>query len=333
MIDRIEFQNFKVLREAKIQLRPFNLIVGPNGSGKSTCFQALEAVRSPGNYQFDRLASVGASAIETCVTIAVNLIEGAVIGKTCWQKNGPRREVKPEGAFNGQPEKSFNDFLKSLGFFSFEPAKIGEPVQLVPNAELTREGANLAAALDNLRDLDDEAFQALREELSRWLPEFNSIRFSTPRQGQRSFGLRTKTGNHTIPAKDLSEGTLVALALLTLAYRPNPPSVICVEEPDRHLHPRLLRDVRDALYRLAYPDQHGLKRKPVQVIATTHSPYFLDLFKERPDEIVIAEKLPDGSAQFKPLADEPHLFDIIGEASLGEIWYSGILGGVPALKP
>jgi predicted ATPase len=116
--------------------------------------------------------------------------------------------------------------------------------------------------------------------------------------------------------------------MLTLAYLPNPPSLIGLEEPDRGIHPRLLRDVRDALYRLAYPDSFGETRPPVQVIATTQSPYFLDQFSEHPEEIVIAEK-KGLEAEFHPLIEHGHIDEILGGAPLGDVWYSGVLGGVP----
>ena len=72
----------------------------------------------------------------------------------------------------------------------------------------------------------------------------------------------------------------------------------------------------------------GEKREPVQVIATTHNPYFLDLFREHPEEIVIAQK-HGRAARFERLADRPDLKELLSEGSLGDMWYSGILGGVP----
>src|SRR5207249_781795 len=132
------------------------------------------------------------------------------------------------------------------------------------------------------------------------------------REGHRSISLRTRKGHHMIKAADLSQGTLIALALLTIAYLPEPPSIVCLEEPDHGLHPRLLRDVRDALYRLAYPEGAQEKREPVQVIATTHNPYFVDLFREHPEEIVIAEKV-GLEARFSRLSDRPHLDEILAD--------------------
>ncbi len=91
----------------------------------------------------------------------------------------------------------------------------------------------------------------------------------------------------------------------------------------------MMRNVQDAIHRLVFPEGAGEARPPVQVVITTHSPYLLDLFKDRPEDIVIADKTED-NVQFVRLADIPHYEEIISGASLGEIWYSGILGGVPA---
>jgi predicted ATPase len=90
----------------------------------------------------------------------------------------------------------------------------------------------------------------------------------------------------------------------------------------------MLREVRDVLYRLSYPQSFGLARRAVQVIATTHSPYLLDLFREHPEEIVIAQK-HGAEARFERLADRADLKELLSEGSLGDMWFSGILGGVP----
>jgi predicted ATPase len=164
--------------------------------------------------------------------------------------------------------------------------------------------------------------------LARWLPEFDQILFQTPEVGKRSIQLRVAGGRGAISAMHLSSGTLFALAILTLALIPKPPAVLCLEEPDHGIHPRLMRDVRDALYRLAYPENFSDSRQPVQVIATTHSPILLDLFRDHPEDVVIANK-SGTEATFQRLTDIPKFEEILGECSLGDAWYTGILGGVP----
>ncbi|PYS01878.1 MAG: hypothetical protein DMG16_10860 [Acidobacteria bacterium] len=218
--------------------------------------------------------------------------------------------------------------LNGIQVCAFDSEAVIQPVMLTPNATLSPKGMNLPVVLDRLRDQWPERFEAINKEMRQWLPEFDTILFDTPDNGQRSIKLRMKQSGVAIAAKDLSQGTLQALAILTIAYLPDPPRAIGIEEPDRGIHPRLLRQVRDALYRLSYPDQFGEGRAPTQVIATTHSPYFLDLYRDRPEEVVLAEKLDTG-ARFIPLSSYQHLEEILRDTQLGEAWYSGILGGVP----
>ena len=126
---------------------------------------------------------------------------------------------------------------------------------------------------------------------------------------------------------ELSQGTLYLLGLLALAFDPRPPRVLCIEEIDRGIHPRMLREVRDVLYRLAYPAA-GSGRAPVQVLTTSHSPYFIDLFREHPEEVIISQKA-GRAARFERLSDRPDLPELLREGSLGDMWFSGILGGIP----
>ena len=91
-----------------------------------------------------------------------------------------------------------------------------------------------------------------------------------------------------------------------------------------------MRDAKDALYRLSFPEESGEDREPVQVVATTHSPYFLDLFRDHPEQIIVAEK-KGNEATFSRLVDRTDLEGLLdGESPLGDLWYTGVLGGVPS---
>jgi energy-coupling factor transporter ATP-binding protein EcfA2 len=314
MFESIQFQNFKALRDTTLPLSRFTLIVGPNGSGKSTALNAFFALQNSSLLNETRSASVPQSE-------KVNLT--AIWKSDQLEASDSQVWVEWSSSFQGPfsrgaDQQKAKAALGRSRIYALDAIAIAAPVLLQPNIELANTGANLAGVLDRLRDQNPERFEALNEQLGRWIPEFNRILFETPQQGQRSISLRTHEGGHSIKAKNLSQGTLIALALLTIAYLPVPPSIVCLEEPDHGLHPRLLRDVRDALYRLAYPEGSQEKREP----------YFLDLFREHPEEIVIAEKVGLES-KFSRLSDRQDLEEILGDAPLSEVWYSGVLGGVP----
>jgi len=57
----------------------------------------------------------------------------------------------------------------------------------------------------------------------------------------------------------------------------------------------------------------------------------LDLFKDHPEEVVIAQK-EGQEARFERLVDRPDFQELLNEGPLGDIWFSGILGGVPEEK-
>lgn len=289
-------------------------------------------MRSPGQVDLNKLVTAGLespSAVEIIIHWGAPYKEVKTIAT--WPSRGPNSVTtyKHNQGLIKIPPPLLNPTLAGARLYSFDPQAMTTPVQLHPEMELDANGANLAGVLDRLRDREPERFEALNKELSRWLPEFDRILFDTLSQGHRAIMLRTQSGHYKIPAIGLSQGTLIALALLTLAYIPDPPPIICIEEPDRGIHPRLLRDVRDALYRLSYPESASEKREPVQVIATTHSPYMLDLFKDHPEEIVLAQKVGI-EAKFERLSDQKNIDEILEGARLSDLWYSGILGGVPA---
>jgi len=324
MIESVRFKNFKVLKDTTLPLGRFTLIVGPNGSGKSSAIQGLSAVRNEGNWKM--WASAGLpSDQEVTVEVRWDGLPPGVVLRGNWIQGG----FNQDGSSSRDMVQPVHETLSRMRKFTFLPGELARPTQLRLNVELGTQGQGLAVVLDQLRDTDPERFDELNQELSRWLPEFNCVLFETSSEGHRSLSLRTRTGKHHVPAAGLSDGTLLALAFLTLAYIPNPPPIVCIEEPDHGIHPRLLRDVQDAIYRLCYPDRLVESRPPVQVIATTHSPYFLDLFRDHREEVVLAHKT-GLEARFERLSDRPDAPEILRDSHLGDAWYSGILGGVPA---
>jgi len=217
--------------------------------------------------------------------------------------------------------------LRTIRGYVLDHDAMARPAKRDQGDELTASGGNLAAVLARLREIAPEAFSALTEEMLRIMPEFLSLELVEHPDDSVEFGLRL-ADDGLVRAPELSQGMLYLLGLLALAFDPDPPLILCIEEIDRGIHPRTLREIRDVLYRLTYPKSFGSDRRPVQIVTTTHSPYFIDLFRDHPDEIVIAQK-QGSTARFERLADRPDLPELLREGSLGDMWFSGILGGVP----
>ena len=320
MFKSIRYHNFKVLRDATLPLGRFTLLVGPNGSGKSTALQALQFVALGQSLDPTRFVSLNADGPPE---VAIEWNDG-VMTTARWSEKGSIVRMH-----NGSTDVALDNRLAaSVRFYSFDASSLAAAVTLQPEMEMATAGQNLAGALDRLRDKDPERFQALNADLEKWLPEFDQVLFNTPNSGTREIELRVAGTKRGIRASDLSHGTLFALAMLALAYSSQPPPFVAIEEPERGIHPRLLRRIQDALYRLAFPENNQESRAPVQVVITTHSPFLLDLYRDHPEEIVVAERV-GGEARFARLIDKNNLIELLGDSRLGDLWYSGILGGVP----
>jgi predicted ATPase len=330
VIAAVHFQNFKALRSAAVRLEPFNLLIGPNGSGKTSLIQALLRLRSlaalPAAHTHE-LDHPRAGGPEIAFTF-LPPFDGIRVKAACAHDELVCDTLvvdHPPGADGERAWEELRARIRTIRGFLFDHYAMAVPAKRDDVRELASNAGNLAAVLADWRDRYPANLQKLEAEFRRIVPEFAGLDFQTV--GER-VELLARVNGERVPADSLSQGTLYLLAVLCLAFSPEPPGIVCLEEADRGVHPRMLREVRDALYRLSYPRDFGEERAPVQVVTTTHSPYLLDLFRDHPEEVVLAHKR-GREATFERLSERADLRELLGEASLGDLWFSGILGGTP----
>jgi predicted ATPase len=330
VIASISFRKFKALRSTQLKLAPCNLVLGPSGSGKTSLIEAVLRLRTLARLPLAQPGMAPGAATKAGgpeIHFHFEPPFTAISARMSCQSEMvcDLLEVRPPGD-PGWP--ALKERISRIRGFLLDHYAMATPSAENDGADLRSNGANLAAVLRARRERAPAEFAQLVSEVCRILPEFAAVEFVPAGPGLVQLAMRLREGNELVEADNLSQGTLYTLAFLALAFDPAPPAVICLEEVDRGIHPRALREVRDALYRLSYPESFGLKREPVQVIATTHSPHLLDLFRDHPEEIVISHK-QGRAAHFERLSDRPDLADLLQEGSLGDMWFSGILGGVP----
>ncbi len=211
--------------------------------------------------------------------------------------------------------------MKAVRIYAIDSQKAGNAENIVGNPEVHSNGSGVVQVLDALKTGDrEDLFKTIETKLRTYVPEIEKLSF-IPGADKKQLQVREKNIDKPIPVSELSDGTRLVLTILSIIYQEHPPSIICLEEIDRGLHPRLYEQVIQLCFDLSR--QEG----GPQIIATTHNPYLVDQFKDHESAVIVVEK-ENAETTFTTLAEKlEHLEP--GEEPLGSLWYSGFVGGVP----
>jgi predicted ATPase len=169
---------------------------------------------------------------------------------------------------------------------------------------------NLALVLNKIRP---KGRKRLLEALKALYPEIQDFNIQVEAGRVQLF---LEEGNYSIPATRLSDGTLRYLCLLAILCHPEPPPLVCVEEPELGLHPDVLPELARLLVEAS---------ERTQLIVTTHSDILVDAMTERPESVVVCEK-HHGQTEMRRLKKED-LAKWLDKYRLGQLWTKGQLGG------
>ncbi|KAB8171135.1 AAA family ATPase [Streptomyces sp. 3MP-14] len=178
---------------------------------------------------------------------------------------------------------------------------------------------NLAAFLVRL-SADEKRWNDLTNDARRILPSLQGIEFEQVggHAERLAVVLHERGLRRTTPLADASFGTVRLLGLLAMLYDPRPPALTCVEEIDHGLHPQALELIVERLREAS---------ERTQLIVATHSPALVDRLV--PEEFVVCERDASG-ASIIPALTTDRIEEVVAESGdepLGELWFSGVLGG------
>ena len=137
--------------------------------------------------------------------------------------------------------------------------------------------------------------------------------------GTVQFYLHEKGFSSPIPATRISDGTLRFIAMLAVLLSPEPPPLVCIEEPELGLHP-------DAVALMAEVLTEASER--MQLIVTTHSDTLVSALTNQPSAIVACERPGDGTI-LRRLDPERLAHWLKDDYGLGDLWRMGALGANP----
>ena len=182
-----------------------------------------------------------------------------------------------------------------------------------PDDFLLEDGSNLGLVLNKLKNRPATK-RLLLEQLKLFYEGIEDV--ETQIQGGTVQVFIHEHGDRPIPATRLSDGTLTYLCLLSILCHPDPPPLVCFEEPETELHPDIIPSLADLLKEAS---------KRTQIIVTTHSDALVSSLNDVPEAIVVCERRREGTSLRRLEPDK--LKEWLKRYSLGELWSMGEIGG------
>ncbi|MCI0486831.1 MAG: AAA family ATPase [Blastocatellia bacterium] len=174
-------------------------------------------------------------------------------------------------------------------------------------------GRNLALVLNDLQHR-----RTLRPIVERLKEFYSRVEDITTRTygGTIQLFIHEQGLAQPIPAARLSDGTLRYLCLLTILCHPEPPPLLCIEEPELGLHLDILPTIAELLIEAS---------QRTQLIVTTHSDVLVSALSDVPEAVLVCERDKEGTHLRRLEPDR--LKEWLEEYSLGELWRMGEIGG------
>jgi predicted ATPase len=182
---------------------------------------------------------------------------------------------------------------------------------------LSETGDNLPRVAQFLFEQHPRVFDQILKNMVRRVPGVKKIEPSLMDDGYLT--LRFQDGSFKTPFLDryVSDGTIKMFAYLVLLYDPEPHPLLCVEEPENQLYPKLMVELAEE-FRL-YANRGG------QVFVSTHSPDFLNACEL--DEVLWLVK-KEGYSEVRRAKDDPQIADYMRNGDkMGFLWKQGFFEG------
>ncbi len=182
---------------------------------------------------------------------------------------------------------------------------------------LSETGDNLPLVARYMFEQHPEAFKEMLDVMARRVPGIASVTPELMADGYLT--LRFQDGTFKTPFLDryVSDGTIKMFAYLVLLHDPKPHPLLCVEEPENQLYPKLMGELAEE-FRL-YAQRGG------QVLVSTHSPDFLNAVNL--EEVCWLVKR-EGATEIRRARDDAQIAAYMAEGDqMGYLWKQGFFEG------
>lgn len=256
----------------------------------------------------DRLEKEGLAGLESVDVEMVELQDTRRLG------------IATLGAMRQHPRiSSLREFVEGWYLSYFTPDAARSLPMAGPQRRLSIHGDNLGNVVQYMQREHPDKFDGILRKIAARVPGIDKIDTQRSEDGRLLLRFNDRGFVDPFYAQQMSDGTLKLFAYLLLMEDPNPPPLICIEEPENGLYHKLL-EILAAEFRA-----HATgKQNAPQIFVTTHQPYLVDALT--PEEVWVLEKQDDGFATIRRASDDPIVKAMADEGlPLGSLWYSDYL--------
>lgn len=178
-------------------------------------------------------------------------------------------------------------------------------------------GDNLQLVARNLYENHPDIFEKILDGMRHRVPGVSDITPKLTDDGRLLLQFRDGAFKDPFIDRYVSDGTIKMFAYLVLLYDPKPHPLLCVEEPENQLYPKLLGELAEEFR--AYALRGG------QVLVSTHSPDFLNALEL--DEVFWLRKR-DGYSEILRARDDEQIAAYMADGDkMGWLWKQGFFEG------
>ena len=186
---------------------------------------------------------------------------------------------------------------------------------------LSSEGENLALVTEYIHDHHKDVFDDILKKLAERVPGISKVEAKTSEEGRVLLKFQDGAFKDPFLSRYVSDGTIKMFAYLLLLYDPTPHPLLCVEEPENQLYPKLLYELAEEFDR--YANRGG------QVLVSTHSPDFLNAVDIESVFWLVKE---NGFTQIKRANEDEQICSFIAAGDkMGYLWKQGFFEGADPL--
>ena len=347
-MDYVHIKGYKSIKDAKIELRPINILIGANGSGKSNFLSFFEFLNNlyerklteyialnGGEDKFLHHGGKVTQQIESTLSFdneiygySFNLtkgIDGLIFRHEylVYKKDNGENiasftkeaEIKRS---NSTRAEYLTQYLYGLNKYHFHDTGKNSPFNKPTHVAndmffFYEKGDNLASFLYMIHDLHLIEYNRIVKIIQSVAPYFSDFFFQPNTEGYLRLQWQDKFSSNVYGATDLSDGTIRFIALTVLLMQPDLPQTLIIDEPELGLHPFAIAKLAGMIQSVA--------AKGTQVIVATQSTDLMSYFN--PDDIIAVDQ-HDGASVFNRLKQEE--LDIwLTDYSLGDLWKRNII--------